>query len=69
MEANQAKKIVKEWLERHGMSELKLTAKTVSFEDLARTSCVFITVKGWKPNPLWSELESLARSNSFRVQA
>jgi len=46
MNANQAKKLVAESMKAHGIEYTKLTAKTVSFEDLARGSKVFVSPYG-----------------------
>lgn len=42
MTANEAKKIVAGLLDKHGVRYERLRAKTVSFEDLARSSAVFV---------------------------
>ena len=66
MTTTKAKKIIKSKLNEWGL-DYKLTAKTISFADLARGSSIFVTVHGWKPNEKWNELEKLARDNNFRV--
>jgi len=68
MIAQEAKKIVKEHLIAHNLPYTKLTAKTISFSDLARGSSVFVKIHGWQPNPCWDELDRLAKQNGFRVE-
>lgn len=63
---NCAKKLIRSALSARGL-ENKLTAKTIDFSDLARASCVFVTVHGWRPDPLAAELERLAGEHGFRV--
>jgi len=62
-----ARKTTQEWLRKNKFDD-KVTARTVSFADLARDEAVFVEVKNWKPNPRWSELKSLARSKGFFVE-
>ena len=62
-----AKKIIRAELDRLGFADMKLTAKTVNFMDLARDSCVFVKVHGWKPHPAWEGIDRLAKDNGFRV--
>jgi len=64
----QAKKIVKGFLDANEMPYTRLIGKTVNFVNLARCSCIFIRVHGWKPNSKWAELQSLATQNGFRVE-
>ena len=64
----QAKKIAKEFLDNNKLPYTKLSGKMVGFVDLARSSRIFIRVHGWKPNPKWAELKSLAKQNGFRVE-
>ncbi len=63
----EAKKIVKAKLSEFG-KEHKVTARTIGFVDLARDSCIFVKVHGWKPDPAWNELDRLAREHGFRVE-
>jgi hypothetical protein len=47
-----AKKLVRASLNRHHISYIKLTARVVSFSDLARRDAVFVKVHGCKyPEP------------------
>ena len=70
MTTHQAKKLVKSWLENNVKdTTFKLTARTVDFTDLARGGCIFVKVHGWKPNPLWFNLQNIAKENGFRVEA
>lgn len=66
---NAAKRIVQRWLDSEALPYTKLAAKTVSFADLARDSCIFVKVHGWKPNPAWVVLDQVAKRNGFRVEA
>ena len=68
MTAKQANSIIANKLVELGVSYTKLTARTISFSDLARTSCVFVKIHGWKPNPVIQELKELAVSHGFRVE-
>lgn len=65
---HKAKKIIKAELDRRGLN-YKLTARTISFVDLARASCVFVRIHGWKPNPMWSEIKKVAIENGFRIES
>lgn len=65
----QAKRLIKAKLDELKLPYTKLTAKTVNFTDLARASCVFVKVYGWKPDPAWDVLVKLAVDNGFRVEA
>jgi hypothetical protein len=66
--ANEAKRIIKNELDNRGLAYTKLTARTVSFVDLARASCIFVCVHGWQPNPQWAELRRIAVEHSFRIE-
>ena len=67
MTASKAKKIIREKLNQLGL-QYRLTAKTVSFSDLARGDCIFVKIHGWKPNPLWDELDKTAKQNGFCIE-
>lgn len=69
MTPNDAKRIVKQWLEANGKPAYRLTARTISFSDLTRSSSIFVTVHGWHPDPSWNDLKSLAHQNGFCVEA
>lgn len=65
----QAKKIVKAALKEWSYSN-KLKAKTVSFQDLARCSRVFVSVLDWKgTDNAWLDLKAIARDNGFYIQS
>jgi len=68
MNTRKAKQIIADKLAELNIPYTKLTAKTVGFSDLARSSCIFVKIHGWKPNPAFSELKSLAVANGFRVE-
>lgn len=65
---HQAKKIIKEVLDREGLPYTKLTGKTVDFTDLARSRCVFVLVHGWKMDPKAALLTAAASEHKFVVQ-
>jgi hypothetical protein len=67
MDTRQAKKIIKDELDRKKIVYKKLTAKTVSFSDLSRDEMVFVTIHGWTPNVMASHIERIARSKGFRA--
>jgi hypothetical protein len=64
-----AKKIIETALRDRGLAFTKLTARTVDSPDLARPKVILLTIHGWKPSPLWSEIAEVARVNGFRVEA
>jgi hypothetical protein len=63
-----AKKIIKEVLEKEGLTYTRLTARTVSFSDLGRGDIVFVTIHGWQPNPKWNIIKKIAFDNKFCVE-
>jgi hypothetical protein len=74
----QAKKIAEQALILHGWSFTKLTAKTVSFSDLARGQAIFVTVKGLRDvNPdshldkqtRWAAVKAIAKTGEFFIEA
>ncbi len=68
MNTREAKRLISTELNERGLSYDKLTARTVSFTDLARGQAVFVTVHGWKPDPASGELKRLAKESGFRVR-
>ena len=64
-----AKKIIAKALDGRGLKYTKLTAKMVSFQDLARGESIFVKIWGWQPNPAWDELKALARYNGFCIES
>lgn len=68
MTTHQAKKIISNKLNELGLPSYKLTAKTIDFIDLARTSKLFVKIHGWKPSPLWEDLQQIAKTNGFLIQ-
>lgn len=68
MTTARAKTLTADFLATHGVSFTKLTAKTVSFADLARGGAVFVTVHGWTPNSAADAVTAFARAQGFRVQ-
>ena len=69
MTPTQAKKLIQAELVSRSLPFTKLTARTISFADLARAECIFVTIHGWRPNPQWESLRQLAVANGFRIEA
>ncbi len=67
MKPNEAKKVVRGWLDQAGAADYHLTAKTEGFLDLARDQMVFVTVYGWL-GPGWMDMRAKARALGFRVE-
>jgi hypothetical protein len=65
--ANEAKKIIAAKLNELGLPAYKLSAKTVDFTDLARAQKLFVKINGWKPSPLWDDLQKTAKENGFLI--
>ena len=63
-----AKKLIKGELDKRLLPYTKLSARTISFEDLARGNCVFVKIHGWKPSHAWDELSAVAVANGFRIE-
>ena len=63
-----AKNIIRKELFRLGLPAYKLSAKTVSFIDLARSSVIFVKIHGWQSGPEWNELKAIAIENGFRIE-
>jgi len=61
-----ARKLTKEWLDSKGF-DYKVSARTISFADIARDYAVFVTVHKWKSNKSWDELRKHARKHGFHV--
>ena len=68
MKPKEAKTIVEKFLQDNNVEYLKTTAKTVSFEDLARGECIFVTVYNAAPGMYWLDVQKLAMQNDFRVK-
>lgn len=64
----QAKTIIRDELCKRNLPYTKLTARRVSFMDLARCGRVFVQVHGWQSGPAWSELETIAKQNGFYIE-
>jgi hypothetical protein len=63
MTPNQAKKEISKLLEQYSLPAYKLTAKTVSFMDLARDERIVVTIHGWQPNILATAIKTFAPPN------
>lgn len=62
-----AKAAVRKMLQKYGYPSYRLSARTVSFQDLARANCVFVTIHGWQPDPDAADLTQEAREAGFRL--
>ena len=69
MTPSEAKKIIRAELDKYKIADVGLSARTVSFQDLARGQAVFVKLKNWKPNPLFNELKAIAHKNGFCVES
>lgn len=73
MTTHQAKKLLKGYLDANGLGYTKLTARTISFSDLARASCIFVKIHGYvasKPgiSTDWADMKRFAVGNGFRIE-
>lgn len=68
MTVNQAKRIVRNRAELFGLKYGKITARTVSFQDLARASCIFVSVHSPEPSPRWEEISEDVRCWGFCIE-
>jgi len=67
MDLRETKRVTKLYLEELALPYDKITARTVSFCDLARGSCIFVTIHGWTPNSYGEEIRFFAKRNGFRI--
>lgn len=52
-----------------GKNDYLLSARTVSFSDLARGSAIFVTIRGWDNGPMFvDDLKRLAKESGFIFQ-
>ena len=65
----EAKATIQQALRNLGLPPLKLTARTVSFQDLARADCIVVKLHGWAPNPAFNTLQQVARAHGLIVEA
>mgnify|MGYP001558854388 CR=1 FL=1 len=65
--ARQATAAVKDWLSSRYLDASRVSARTVSFSDLARCSRIFVEVGNWKPNPIAKDLKEYAQIQGFHV--
>jgi hypothetical protein len=68
MTTHQAKKIIRALLDREQLPYRTLTARTISFADLARESCIFVAIHGWVLSEKWEIVRAEAIRNGFRVE-
>lgn len=68
--AREARDVVQRYMEGNGIQckPRQVTARTVSFIDLARDEKVFVKVTGWNGEPaIRDQLLAIARHHGFRV--
>lgn len=63
--ARQAAALVRQWLRLRSLGPYRVTARTISFSDLARASRIFVTIHGnmalaWSPVE-WRQYEAMRR--------
>lgn len=46
----------------------RVSARTVGFSDLARTSIIYVTVHDWKPSSRAKDLEEFSKQHNFYVE-
>lgn len=63
-----AKKIIADYMTLLDLKCERLTAKTIHFSDLARSSRVFVTIHGWKPDPAAQLLKDRGNTHGFIVR-
>ncbi len=68
MSPRAAKALIADELVRLGLPKYKLTARTISFGDLARDSCLFVKIHNWQPHSSWAQLYALAHDKGFRIE-
>ena len=68
MTTKKAKKLLVAYLDESGILFDRVTAKTVKFSNLARCSCIFVTIHGWKPSPLATDIRMFAQRHDFYVE-
>lgn len=68
MTPHKAKAIIRQKLRMLNLPPYYLTARTVSFSDLARGNKVWVAIHNWKPNPKWDDLNDIAHENGFRLE-
>ena len=63
----EAKAKTQDFLAEAEASYRSLSAKTVDFTDLARSSVIVVTIKGWTPDPLAADLRAFAKAEGFQI--
>ena len=68
----EAKEIARKALHTQGLTFEKLSARTISFSDLARASCIFVKVHGLgveisQPNA-WDTAKKMCKQNGFCIE-
>ncbi len=77
MKPAEAKKLMAAELQRLDVPYFRLSARTINFSDLARSSCVFVTIHGFlfsqrmdtSSHEVWQELKDFAVKHGFRIEA
>lgn len=72
MTPNQAKNTIKAELLALSIPYTRLSARTINFSDLARATCIFVTIHGWEAGyqsgAWYKHLRELAVQNGFRIE-
>ena len=66
--ARKARKLLIDFMTEEGLPFTKLTARTISFQDLARARRIFVKVYGWIPSPDWAKVREFAVAHGFSVE-
>lgn len=74
---SEAKKVLAAELNRRQFPYTKLTAKTISFVDLARASSIYVKIHGWAFTVFqtpeascdaWAEMKLFAKNHGFFIE-
>lgn len=65
----EAKKLIARELHSKNIGCDRLSGRTIGFSDLARGSAIFVKIHGWKPNPVWKDLQKVAHDNGFCIES
>ena len=68
MKANEAKKIIKQYLDGGNIPYTKLTARTIDFTDLMRAKRIFVKIYGWIPGEYYVGVKTFARHKNISLE-
>lgn len=69
MTPQRAKTLLRKFLEDENIGYWRLTAKTVSFMDLARDGKIFVKIYGWTPDAAnYAAVREFAKEHGFIAQ-